>query len=110
MSLKCKLWVLELCTKAFDEEAQKLLETVEVSNLYLTTGVGNHSLLQGIFPTQGSKTCLSHWGKLFTIWVTMEVNPVIKFICDDYEEEKDFDGGISDWRNQKSDTVLWRFL
>ena len=40
----------------------------------------------------------------------MEVNPVIKFICDDYEEEKDFDGGISDWRNQKSDTVLWRFL
>lgn len=29
---------------------------------------------------------------------------IIKHICDDYNEETDPDGGISDWRNHKSDT------
>ena len=35
-------------------------------------GVGSHSLLQGIFPTQGSNPGLPHWGGLFTSWATRE--------------------------------------
>ena len=37
------------------------------------TGVGSHSLLQGIFPTQGSNPGLLHCRQIFfTIWVTRE--------------------------------------
>ena len=35
-------------------------------------GVGSHSLLQGIFPTQGSKLGLLHWRHIFTIWAPRE--------------------------------------
>ena len=34
------------------------------------TGVGCHSLLQRIFPTQGSNPRLLHCGRFFTVWAT----------------------------------------
>ena len=37
------------------------------------TGVGCHALLQGIFPTQGSTQVCPIAGRVFTIWVTREV-------------------------------------
>ena len=37
------------------------------------TGVGSFSFLQGIFPTQGSKPGLPHWGHLLTYHVTDHV-------------------------------------
>ena len=37
-----------------------------------STGVGSHSLLQGIFPTQRSNPGLPHWGGLLTVWATRE--------------------------------------
>ena len=36
------------------------------------TGVGSHSLLQGIFPTQGSNPGLLHCSQFFTSWATRE--------------------------------------
>ena len=36
-------------------------------------GVGCHSLLQGIFPTQRSNPGLLHCSRLFTIWATKDV-------------------------------------
>ena len=36
------------------------------------TGVGCHALLQGIFPTQRSKSGLPHLGRFFTVWATRE--------------------------------------
>ena len=36
------------------------------------TGVGSHSLLQGIFPTQGWTQVSSIAGRVFTIWATRE--------------------------------------
>ena len=36
------------------------------------TGVGSHSLLQGIFPAQGSNPDLLHAGGFFIIWATKE--------------------------------------
>ena len=36
------------------------------------TGVGSHSLLQGIFPTQGLNLCLLHCKQIHTIWATKE--------------------------------------
>ena len=38
------------------------------------TWVGCHSLLQGIFPTQGSNWGLLHCSSFFTVWATMEAN------------------------------------
>ena len=34
------------------------------------TGVGCHALLQGIFPTQGSKPGFTHSGRFFAVWTT----------------------------------------
>ena len=46
------------------------------------TGVGNHALLQGIFPTQDSKPGLLHCSRFFTIWATREVVTLFfTFIC-----------------------------
>ena len=39
------------------------------------TGVGCHSLLQGIFLTQGSNLGLLHCRRFFTNWTTREVHP-----------------------------------
>ena len=39
-----------------------------------TTGVGCHSLLQEIFPTQELNSGLPHFGTHFTFWATREVN------------------------------------
>ena len=36
------------------------------------SGVGSHSLFQGIFLTQGSNPCLLHSGIFFTVWATRE--------------------------------------
>ena len=36
------------------------------------TGVGSLSLLQGIFPTQGSNPGLLHFRRIFTSWATIE--------------------------------------
>ena len=36
------------------------------------TGVGRHSLLQGIFPTQESNLVSCIGGRFFTIWATRE--------------------------------------
>ena len=38
------------------------------------TEVGSHSLLPGIFPTQGSNPGLLHCGRVFTIWATREAH------------------------------------
>ena len=37
----------------------------------VVTGVGSHSLLQGIFLTQGSNLCLLHHRWIFYLWVIM---------------------------------------
>ena len=37
-----------------------------------STGMGSHSLLQGIFPTQGSNLDLPHRSRFFTVWTTRE--------------------------------------
>ena len=39
------------------------------------TGVGSHSLLQGIFPIQGSNQGLLIAGRFFTSWATREALP-----------------------------------
>ena len=38
------------------------------------TGVSCHFFFQGISQTQGSNPCLSHLGRLFTIWSTRETH------------------------------------
>ena len=38
------------------------------------TGVGCHSLLQGIFPTQGSNLGLLHVGRFFAVWANREAH------------------------------------
>ena len=38
------------------------------------TGVDSCSVLQGIFPTQGSNPCLPHCSQIFTIWATREAH------------------------------------
>ena len=38
------------------------------------TGVGSHSLCQGIFPTQGSNLVSHTAGRFFTIWATREAS------------------------------------
>ena len=45
------------------------------------TGVGSHSLLQGIFPTQGSNPGLPHCRRFFTSWTTREAQE-----CSDYTQ------------------------
>ena len=46
------------------------------------TGVGNHALLQGIFPTQESKPSLLYCSRFFTIWAAREVVALFfTFIC-----------------------------
>ena len=51
------------------------------------TGVGCHSFLQGIFPTQGSNPGLLRCRYIFTIWATREAiwsdGPVLKLDCGD---------------------------
>ena len=37
-----------------------------------TTGVGSHSLFQGVFPTQGLNPGLLHCSRFFTLWATRE--------------------------------------
>ena len=44
------------------------------------TGVGSHSLLQGIFPTRGSNLGLPHSGGFFTNWTNIP-NPHTSFLC-----------------------------
>ena len=39
------------------------------------TGVGSHSLLQSIFPTQRSNLGLLHYNKFFTVWATRNKHP-----------------------------------
>ena len=41
------------------------------------TGVGSHSLLQGIFPTQGSNPGLLHCKQILNIWASREAEPFI---------------------------------
>ena len=40
------------------------------------TGVGSHFLFQGIFPTQGSNTCLLHWQEIFFFTTEPTEKPV----------------------------------
>ena len=42
------------------------------------TGVGSHSLFQGIFLTRVSKPCTA--GRFFTIWATKEAPKVVKVL------------------------------
>ena len=46
------------------------------NSLGKSTGVGSHSLLQGIFPTQGSNLGLPHCRRFFSIWATKEAHLV----------------------------------
>ena len=47
------------------------------------TGVGSHSLLQGIFPTQGSNPGLLHYRQIFfTSWATREAHIVFQKIAE----------------------------
>ena len=41
------------------------------------TGVGSHSLLQGIFLIQRWNLGLLHWGRFFTIWATREAHATL---------------------------------
>ena len=41
------------------------------------TGVGSHSLLQGIFPTQGSNPGLHIASRFFTSWATRNTHPYL---------------------------------
>ena len=44
------------------------------------TGVGSLSLLQGIFPTQGSNPGLQHCRQIFTSWATREAH-IYVYVC-----------------------------
>ena len=44
-------------------------------------GVGCHSLLQGIFPTQESNLGLPSAGKFFTVWATREAPNTYAIMC-----------------------------
>ena len=50
------------------------------------TGVGSHSLLQGIFSTQGSNLGLPHWKQIFffTIWATRDICVNIQYLFSFY--------------------------
>ena len=39
------------------------------------TAVGNHALLQGIFPTQGSNSCLMHCRRILDCWASQGACP-----------------------------------
>ena len=45
------------------------------------TGVGSHSLLQGIFLTQGSNLGICVAGRFFTVWATREALTLCICIC-----------------------------
>ena len=57
---------------------EKLMDKEEMVYIYtyilVDTGVGNLSLLQGIFPTQGSNPGLLHAGRFFNSWDTKEAH------------------------------------
>ena len=62
------------------------------------TGVGSHSLFQGIFPTQVLNPRLSDWtqvssiaGRFFTIWAMREAQNIYKYIST--QKEGSFNGG-----------------
>ena len=44
------------------------------------TGVGSHSLLQGIFPTQGSNQGLLHIGRFFYIWAIRDAQTIHYYV------------------------------
>ena len=50
------------------------------NSLGKNTGVGSHSLLQGIFPTQWSNLVSRIAGRFFTIWAIKEANIIIQII------------------------------
>ena len=66
------------------------------NSLGKNTGVGSHSLLQGIFPTQWSNLVSRIAGRFFTIWATKEANIIIQII----------EGGMISQSHQS----LWRVL
>ena len=49
------------------------------NSLGKNTGVGSHSLLQGIFPTQGSNPGLPHCRWSFTNWAISEVHSTLYY-------------------------------
>ena len=69
----CVLWVIE------SESHSVVSDSLRPHGLYSpwnslgqNTGVGSISLLQGIFPTQGSNPGLLHCRRFFTSWATRE--------------------------------------
>ena len=65
-------WLLEKISKV-DKLAPQSMEFCPGKN----TGVGGHSLLQKIFPTQGSSQVSCIAGRFFTVWATREA-PLVR--------------------------------
>ena len=70
-------WYYLLTLKKWSESHSVMFDSLRPHGLYSSwnspgqnTGVGSLSLLQGIFPTQGSNPGLLHWGGIFTSWAT----------------------------------------
>ena len=67
------------------------------------TGVGGHSLLQGIFPTQGSNPHLLHWRQILYHWTTSEALEdsmmVSKWLCSGPHNGhlQRMSTGVTDW-------------
>ena len=64
MTMQACAKLLQLCPTLCDPMDCSLLGSSSMGILQATTGVGCHSLLQGIFPSQGLNPhhlCLLHW-------------------------------------------------
>ena len=73
------MWTKKWGWKCASESCSVLSDSLQPHGLYSpwnspgqNTGVGNFSLLQGIFPTQGSNPGLLHCRWFFTSWATKE--------------------------------------
>ena len=79
---------MELTAKTESESHSVVSESLQLHRLYSpwnspgqNTGVGSPSLLQGIFPTQGSNPGLPHSGSFFTSWATREAQKILDYTC-----------------------------
>ena len=69
--LKSKLWLVHMVSTEGDTTCSVVSDSLQPNELYSpwnspgqNTGVGSHSLLQGIFPTQGSNPGLPQRGQI----------------------------------------------
>ena len=73
-------------------------------------GVGCHSLLQGIFPTQGWDPVSLTAGRFFTIWAIREEGPAISSQFKTVKNISDSESGLFSSAWDKFYGRLWKFI